>query len=235
MKSYITAVLSVVVLSLFLVGCQFAGSSSEAAVDGKVEISNKKAGSDSKNSVNSVKGKENAAEEDVSKQPEEAVEKNQNKEESKDKNDSKTDGKNEANSEVTQENQALPEGLKIGSSGTLQNMEVKVINVREITVNHVTASKGKFIGVELEIVNNGNDPVDINSLSQLSLIVNDTPQDVALIETKGKLKRRIPSKESVTGEIAFDTALADFYRFAFKDPNTSESLVWVFTDQDIQK
>lgn len=124
----------------------------------------------------------------------------------------------------------------IGDTHQLNELTVKLVNVREMIAKHIKANKGKFIGVELEIKNNGKENITISSLPLLSLLANDEKQDVALIETKGKLDRVVKPGETIVGEVAFDSRDVENYILTFKNPlNKEVSVNWMFTKNDIKK
>ncbi len=215
MKLNIKSVFVVFLFAFFLAGCQFAGTSSEAAVNTNTSLQNKK----EKDSTEGSKESENRSEEIK-------IESSEAEEEGKEEENESNDTSEKSDAEV-------PEGLAVGANTSVQNVEVTLLGVREIVVDYVTASNDKFIGVELKIANNGNEPVKISSLPQMFLIVADKPQDIALIETKGQIDQTVEPGNSITGEIAFDSVQAEVYQFIYRD--SKEEAVWTFTDGEITK
>lgn len=121
----------------------------------------------------------------------------------------------------------------VGSKQTTDDLEITLLNVRNITVENISASKDWFLGVELLIENKTDQIIEIASLPQLNLIVNNENQDIALIDTKGKLNSTIEPGASITGEIAFDSVKSDKYVFIYKNLNNEEYLTWHFSQKDI--
>lgn len=121
----------------------------------------------------------------------------------------------------------------IGGEQSIKDISIKLLNIREIVVDYIQANKDRFVGIELEIKNNGNELVEINSLPQIMLLADSENQDIALIETKGKIDKVIEPGEALIGEIAFDAIKAEQYQFIFKAAKSDELLTWNFSEHEI--
>jgi hypothetical protein len=124
--------------------------------------------------------------------------------------------------------------LKIGETAKINNTTVKVIGVREIKNDMLPPTNGKYIGVELEIVNEGDEPAPISTAMQMALRADGYEQDIALIDTKGSLDVEIAPGETVKGEVAFDSKKANEYQFIFSDGIQTGQAIWKFTDADVK-
>src|SRR5690606_15318878 len=114
MKLNIKAVLVVFLFAFFLAGCQFAGTSSEAAVNTNTSLQNKK----EKDSTEGSKESENRSEE-IKSESSEAEEEGKEEE-------------NESNDTSEKSDAEVPEGLAVGANTSVQNVEVTLLGVREI-------------------------------------------------------------------------------------------------------
>ena len=127
------------------------------------------------------------------------------------------------------------ETFALGDTVKFDDLQITLTNARVINDELFEPENAKFLAVELEIDNTGEEPATISTMLNMSLLTSDGyQQNQAIVDTKGNLDAEIGAGRKLKGEVAFDVEEAEFYEFIFEDPFTSGQAIWKIENADIQ-
>lgn len=100
-----------------------------------------------------------------------------------------------------------------------QNIDITVNSIEEVKITDTYFNNGTYVKVHLDIKNNGSETIEISSLFSFNLLKDDEIIDVSSYTADDIINLDIPSGETSSGYLYFETELIDGLQLEYIDEN----------------
>lgn len=99
------------------------------------------------------------------------------------------------------------------------NIEITANSIEEINITDSGIYNGTYVKIHLDVKNNANETVELSSLFSFNLLKNDESINVAIYGADDIINLDIPSGETSSGYLYFETELIDGLKLEYIDKN----------------